>query len=329
MAMAPALILALVATTAAGAVVITRMAEGYPGIENPGQPLAGAAMECMTPPEAAAFLAAHGYATVDWQVESGTVLTPDGGKGSSTSVHVSTPPAHGYVIPGSLLAGRDGDHGRRPARRRDRGRRLLRAPDAVTSIDTTTAMQGRPRRRDQERPGCLRGRRPAALRKPRPSARARSGGRARCRGHRPGRVPQGLPVVAAVRRRRRPGLALHHRAAARVQPPPWPATVAGGHRAGRGPAIGGPGRPGPVGRDRQRSTRGPLGAPAQRRRRLHAGRDRPRCWPSRKARSRAGSRAAGRRCDGPSTRLAERDDRAPGQLASSSGSANWLSYRSK
>ncbi len=103
MAMAPALILALVATTAAGAVVITRMAEGYPGIENPGQPLAGAAMECMTPPEAAAFLAAHGYARVDWQVESGSVLTPDGGKGSSTSVHVSTPPAHGYVIPGSLL----------------------------------------------------------------------------------------------------------------------------------------------------------------------------------------------------------------------------------
>jgi hypothetical protein len=103
MAMAPALILALVATAAAGAVVITRMAEGYPGIENPGQPLAGAAMECMTAPEAAAFLAAHGYAKVDWQVESGTVLTADGGKGSSTSVHVSAPPAHGYVIPGSLL----------------------------------------------------------------------------------------------------------------------------------------------------------------------------------------------------------------------------------
>jgi hypothetical protein len=102
MAMAPVFILALVATAAAGAVVI-RFAEGYPGIENPGQPLAGASMECMTPPEAAAFLAAHGYANVDWQVESGTVLTADGGKGSSSSVHVSTPPAHGYVIPGSLL----------------------------------------------------------------------------------------------------------------------------------------------------------------------------------------------------------------------------------
>ena len=70
-AMAPLLVLALVATAAAGAAVITRMAEGYPGIENPGQPLAGASMECMTPPDAAAFLASHGYTQVDWQVETG------------------------------------------------------------------------------------------------------------------------------------------------------------------------------------------------------------------------------------------------------------------
>jgi hypothetical protein len=101
LAMAPVLVLAVVATAAAGAAVISRMAEGYPGIENPGQPLAAANMECMTPPEAAAFLAGHGYGNVDWQVESGTAVTPDGGKGTSSSVHVSTPPAHGYVIPGS------------------------------------------------------------------------------------------------------------------------------------------------------------------------------------------------------------------------------------
>ena len=31
------------------------------------------------------------------------MLTADGRKGSSSSVHVATPPAHGYVIPGSLL----------------------------------------------------------------------------------------------------------------------------------------------------------------------------------------------------------------------------------
>ncbi len=101
-AMAPVLALALVAT-AAGAVIIGRMAEGYPGIENPGQPLAGAAMECMTPPEAAAFLASHGYARVDWQVESGTVLSAEGGKGASSTVHLLSAPAHGFVIPGSLL----------------------------------------------------------------------------------------------------------------------------------------------------------------------------------------------------------------------------------
>jgi hypothetical protein len=101
-ALAPVLALALVAT-AAGAVIIGRLAEGHPGIENPGQPLAGAAMECMTPPEAAAFLASHGYVRVDWQVESGTVRSVDGGKGASSTIHLSSPPPHGYVIPGSLL----------------------------------------------------------------------------------------------------------------------------------------------------------------------------------------------------------------------------------
>ena len=103
LAMAPVLALAVVATAAAGAAVISRMAEGFPGIENPGQPLAGANLECMTPPDAAAFLAAHGYSNVDWQVESGTAVTPDGGKGTSSTVHVAMPPAHGYVIPGSRL----------------------------------------------------------------------------------------------------------------------------------------------------------------------------------------------------------------------------------
>jgi hypothetical protein len=101
-AMAPALALAVVATTAAGALVATRLAEGYPGIQNPGQPLAGAHMECMTPPEAAAFLAAHGFKDVDWQVESGTTVSAEGGKGASTSIHQAVPPEHGFVIPGSV-----------------------------------------------------------------------------------------------------------------------------------------------------------------------------------------------------------------------------------
>jgi hypothetical protein len=49
LAMAPVLVLALVATTAAGAVVVSNLVKGHPGIQNPGQPLAGAHMECMTP----------------------------------------------------------------------------------------------------------------------------------------------------------------------------------------------------------------------------------------------------------------------------------------
>ena len=69
-ALAPALVLVIVATTTAG-VVVSRLAQSHPGIENPGQPLAGAQMECMTPPEAAAFLAGHGFTDVDWQVEFG------------------------------------------------------------------------------------------------------------------------------------------------------------------------------------------------------------------------------------------------------------------
>jgi hypothetical protein len=96
--MAPVLALALVATVAAGAVVVTNMAQGHPGIENPGQPLAGARLECMSPPQAAAYLAAHGYPNVAWQVESG-----DGSKAGGTSIQQSTPPEHGYVIPGSVL----------------------------------------------------------------------------------------------------------------------------------------------------------------------------------------------------------------------------------
>lgn len=103
LAMAPALVIAVVATAVAGSVVISRLtAEGYPGIENPGEPLQGASMECMSPPEAEAFLAAHGYSDVRWQVETGTAVAPDGGKGSSSTVVLPHPPAHGFVIPGSV-----------------------------------------------------------------------------------------------------------------------------------------------------------------------------------------------------------------------------------
>jgi hypothetical protein len=101
-AMAGVLVLVVVATSAAGAAIISNLATGHPGIQNPGQPLAGAHMECMTPPEAAAFLAGHGFTNVDWQVESGDPTTT-GGKGTTTTVHRSSPPAHGFVVPGSIL----------------------------------------------------------------------------------------------------------------------------------------------------------------------------------------------------------------------------------
>ena len=64
-ALAPVFVLAIVATSAASAIVVANLAEGRPGIQNPGQPLAGAHMECMTPPQADAFLADHGFTAVD------------------------------------------------------------------------------------------------------------------------------------------------------------------------------------------------------------------------------------------------------------------------
>ncbi len=97
----PLLVMAMVATAAGGAVVaVNQLVRGYPGIENPGQPLEGAGLECMSPPEAATYLTARGYADVVWQVEAGDAA---GSKGASTSVQQATPPQHGFVIPGAVL----------------------------------------------------------------------------------------------------------------------------------------------------------------------------------------------------------------------------------
>jgi hypothetical protein len=104
MTMAPVLALAVVAATATGAVVVSNLVTGHPGIENPDQPLYGANMECMTPPEAAAFLIQHGYKNVLWQVESGDPVAAAGGKGETTSVALDSPPEHGFVTPGAILS---------------------------------------------------------------------------------------------------------------------------------------------------------------------------------------------------------------------------------
>ena len=100
LATAPVLVLALVATTVAGTVIVANnRAHAAPGVENPGQPLAGAEMECMSPPEAAAFLADRGFSDVVWQVETGDASSKQG----SASVQQGSPPQHGFVVPGSIL----------------------------------------------------------------------------------------------------------------------------------------------------------------------------------------------------------------------------------
>lgn len=104
LAAAPILVLVIAATAFAGAAATGLIAFGAPGVENPGQPLAGANLECMTPPQAAAYLTAHGYTNVVWQIET-TAKDPTGATISRPSVQEATPPEHGYVVPGSIVNG--------------------------------------------------------------------------------------------------------------------------------------------------------------------------------------------------------------------------------
>lgn len=97
--LAPVLVLALVASAAAGGAVVATLVQSAPGVQNPGQPLEGANLECMSPPAAAAYLAEHGFTDVVWQVETGV-----SGEKSGSSTQVSTPPDHGYVVPAAILS---------------------------------------------------------------------------------------------------------------------------------------------------------------------------------------------------------------------------------
>lgn len=101
---APLLILAVAGTAVAGA-IIAGQAHGYPGVENLGQPLAGVQMECMTPPQAAAAIAAHGIASVQWQIERDDPTTVKEGRMGSTSTIQATAPATGLVVPGAIVDG--------------------------------------------------------------------------------------------------------------------------------------------------------------------------------------------------------------------------------
>jgi hypothetical protein len=49
----------------------------------------------MSPPQAAAYLIDHGFTNAVWQVE----------RDGRASVQVSTPPEHGYVVPGAIIDG--------------------------------------------------------------------------------------------------------------------------------------------------------------------------------------------------------------------------------
>jgi hypothetical protein len=98
---APILVLALAATAAAGPTIYGLLVRGAPGIENPGQPLHGANMECMTPRQAEAYLRDHGFTNVVWQIE----VTAKG-PGAAAPQQLASPPEHGYVVPGAVFDGR-------------------------------------------------------------------------------------------------------------------------------------------------------------------------------------------------------------------------------
>jgi hypothetical protein len=88
------LVLLIAAAAVGGAVVVRTGVRGYPGVENPGQPLAGAHLQCMSPPEAAAYLATRGYTDVLWQVDTGT--------DTRTLTSSTVAPTHGYVVAGFI-----------------------------------------------------------------------------------------------------------------------------------------------------------------------------------------------------------------------------------
>jgi len=101
---APILVLAIAATAIAGAAAAGLIAFGAPGVENPGQPLEGANLECMTPPQAAAYLSARGFTNVVWQVET-TAKDLSDPAAAAPPIMTTTPPEHGYVVPGSIVDG--------------------------------------------------------------------------------------------------------------------------------------------------------------------------------------------------------------------------------
>jgi hypothetical protein len=100
--LAPVLVLAIAATAVAGANLVGTYVIGPTGPVDPA--LAGAGLECMTPPEAAAWLASHGYDTVVWD----TVDVTAGGETVPVDAQVAPPLPSGAPEQVTVVAGGDG-----------------------------------------------------------------------------------------------------------------------------------------------------------------------------------------------------------------------------
>ena len=190
----------------------------------------------------------------------GPSLAPDGGKGSSSSVHVDDATGPRLRHPGIAAAGRAGDHGRRPACRRDRGRGLLRDTRCHDLRRRDGGGADRPRRRHEGR---------RRTRSRRPSGRTTRTSIRRLvlvlgDQHDAEDIAQDAYLEAYPSWDRFDGVDVRAwlytiAPAAGVQPPARPAALAGGDRPDRAAAVGRPDRPGPVGgaRDARRRGRGP------------------------------------------------------------------------
>ncbi len=99
---APVLILAIAATAVAGANLVGTYVIGPTGPVDPA--LAGAGLECMTPPEAAAWLASHGYVTVVWD----TVDVTASGEAAPVDAMVAPPLPSGAPEQVTVVTAGDG-----------------------------------------------------------------------------------------------------------------------------------------------------------------------------------------------------------------------------
>ena len=276
LAAASILVLAFVATATAGVLVAANLARGTEGIENPGQPLAGATMECLSPPEAAAYLGGHGY-TVGRLADRDRRRVDEDRRRVRPAVVAAGPRLRD---PG-LGHRRDPPHGRRPAttgrrrwapasgcRCREAHRRAERAGGGGRRPRLRPAASSRRTRTPSRRPSDRTTRVSCAVSwwswatspTPRTSPRTPTSGRS---GPGPGSMATdvrawlytiGLRLAFNRLRSRRRLLA----AIRRIEPRPWTD----------------PARPGPVGGAGASRRPDAVGPPAQRRRRLQPARDR-------------------------------------------------------